>query len=110
MLRMYEDDLVLIHIPLSDNDLGSPADDEFVGSIEESICRVLERDDVGMWDGHEFGQGWAKIFVYGPNADAVCDSVLPILLVRDLPHDAFLLKRNKGRSDQVIRLHAVDVA
>ena len=80
---------VLVRIRLSDDELGTPADDSLVESVDTAIQAALQRPPrVGYWDGHEFGDGWAAIFCYGRDATAlrerVLDAILPLNSVRKL--------------------------
>ena len=76
---------VLIRIQLSDSELGTTADDEFVDAIDNAIRAAVERAPrVGSWDGHEFGGGWAIVFCYGENATALSERVIEALLALDL--------------------------
>ena len=72
---------VIIAVRLEDDDLGTDADDRFVETIEQSIREKLEAaPDLGHWDGHEFGGGWATIFCYGKEGASLSDCVLGAIL------------------------------
>ena len=80
---------VIIAVRLEDDDLGTEADDRFVETIEQSIRDKLEvAPELGHWDGHEFGAGWATIFCYGKNgallSDCVLGAILPFHSTREL--------------------------
>jgi len=79
----------LIRVRLSDDELGTEADDEFVDYLEEAIRGALEHVQTpARWDGHEFGGGWAVIFCYGRDASAlgtcITDAILELELKRDV--------------------------
>jgi hypothetical protein len=63
------DQLLLICIKLSDSELGSELDDEYVESLEMPIIKLLENTDFARYDGHEYGGGYAKIFLYSDDID-----------------------------------------
>jgi len=80
---------VIIAVRLEDDDLGTEADDRFVETIEQSIREKLEvAPELGHWDGHEFGGGWATIFCYGKEgallSDCVLGAILPLHSTRQL--------------------------
>lgn len=76
---------VLVCIRLSDDDLGTAADDELVDAIDTAVRMAVERKpNVGYWDGHEFGDGWAVVFCYGKDAVALSERVVEALLPFDL--------------------------
>jgi len=79
----------MIRMRLSDDDLGTAADDELVELIEAAIIGALEPiKTTARWDGHEFGGGWAVIFCYGRDAVALgkclTDAILELELKRNI--------------------------
>jgi|ERR1044071_1027218 hypothetical protein len=71
-MRHTEKHAVLVRVRLSDNALGDSGDDQLVDSLDDLIRAAIERPPrVGVWDGHEFGSGWAVIFCYGRDAAAL---------------------------------------
>ena len=67
---------VIVSIRLEDDDLGTTADDEFVERLECAIRERLEADpEIGYWDGHGSGGGWADIFCYGKDGPLLSDTV-----------------------------------
>jgi hypothetical protein len=72
---------VIIAVRLEDDHLGTEADDRFVEAIEHSIRDRLEvAPELGRWDGHEFGGGWATIFCNGKEGALLSDCVLGAIL------------------------------
>ncbi|MET8755927.1 hypothetical protein ABZW32_38420 [Streptomyces sp. NPDC004667] len=47
------------------------------------LAELIERADVGEFDGNEFGGGEVTLYAYGPDADALFAVMAPVL--RDLP-------------------------
>ena len=75
------DAAVIIGIRLEDDDLGTDADDRFVETLERAIReRLTPSPEIGYWDGHEFGSGWATIFCYGRDGALLSDCVLGAIL------------------------------
>lgn len=65
----------MIRVRLSDDDLGTAADDEIVEHIETAILSALKlTESTARWDGHEFGGGWAVIFCYGRDVEALVNA------------------------------------
>jgi hypothetical protein len=101
----HEKHAVLIRVPLSDNDLGTAEDDALVDCLEIAIRTTLEREPrVGMWDGHEFGAGWAVIFCYGSDPSVLLDRVTEALLPLELPRAITVATQTKpsDRFDNMI--------
>jgi len=67
---------VLVRLRLSDNDLGTEADEKLVEYIECPIRAALdESPGLGVWDGHEFGGGRAVIFCYGHDGSILRETI-----------------------------------
>jgi hypothetical protein len=79
---MFERDAaVIIGVRLEDDELGTDADDQFVETLERAIKEGLTSSpEIGYWDGHEFGSGWATIFCYGKDGALLSDCVLGAIL------------------------------
>src|SRR5437016_68578 len=76
----------LIRIPLSDDELGTPEDDVLVERLEVALRTALNREpSAGTWDGHEFGGGWAVIFCYSNDAEALMNRTVEAILPFELP-------------------------
>ena len=87
-----------------DLELGTPEDDVLVDEVESTVCSVLS-NELGAWDGHEFGAGWATIFLYGRSADALFECVAPALLKREMRTGSVAVNQYRGRrTSEVIRL------
>ena len=104
----------LVRIPLSDDDLGTEADDALVDCVELAVRTALEREPrAGHWDGHEFGGGWAVICCYGHDPIALIDRVTEALLPFELPSATTLvLEADKPEGIEtlsVISIGSVDV-
>ena len=79
------DHACLIRVRLSDDDLGTDADDEIVELIETAVIGGLEPiKTTARWDGHEFGGGWAVIFCYGRDAVALVKCMTDAILRLEL--------------------------
>jgi len=97
---------VVVNIPLSDDHLGTTQDDALVEALDARIRTALEGAAVGEWDGHEFGRGWARVFCYGPSANALFDVLANILLGDALPGGSFAVKRYgpPGAAQEIVQL------
>ena len=86
----------LIRVRLSDDDLGTAADDEIVELIETAIIGAL-LETTARWDGHEFGGGWAVIFCYGRDAVALGKCITDAFLELELKRDIQLYNDSSGQ-------------
>jgi hypothetical protein len=85
---------VLVRIRLSDDELGTRADDELVDGIESAVAGALDHPPrAGIFDGHEFGGGWATIFCYGRDGSVLTGRVIEAILPFDLPEGSCVILR-----------------
>lgn len=61
--------LLLICIKLSDNDMGNDLDDEYVEGLEMDLIQMVDGLDFARYDGHEWGGGFSKIYIYTNEVD-----------------------------------------
>jgi hypothetical protein len=97
---------VVVHLKLSDGDMGTQEDD---GPIEDLTCRIeriVEATGAGEFDGDEWGGGYCKLFIYGPDADSIAKIVLPDLLGYPARPGSYLVKRYgaPGSNEALIEL------
>ena len=86
-----EEHAVLIHIPLAE-DFGD-SDMEALYSLEDELYEQLDGSDAGEFDGNEIGGGEWVLYLYGPDADVLVETILPTLESHDLPDGAYAIKR-----------------
>ena len=60
---------VIVHYNLSDDEFGLLEEREAVFQLENRLESLVERHQVGEFDGNEFGGGEAVLYCYGPDAD-----------------------------------------
>lgn len=84
---------VLIQINLDGDEFGTPEEQETVYQIEEALEDAAEASGAGEYDGHEFGEGQATIYMYGPDADRLAATALGVLRGFDLPKGSTMTKR-----------------
>lgn len=58
-----------LYLKLSDEGFGESDEREAVYALEDELDEMLSSNNAGACDGHEFGQGYAKVFLAGENAD-----------------------------------------
>jgi hypothetical protein len=74
-----EDHAVLAHFALSDDEFGSEAERATLGDLGDRLADVVARAGVGEFDGDEFGNGEAVLYLYGPDHQRLWDAVEPEL-------------------------------
>ncbi|MGZ9274868.1 MAG: hypothetical protein ACXW34_09015 [Nitrospira sp.] len=68
---------VIIRLKLSDDNCGEWSEREATYAVEDRLSEVLKQSDIGELDGHEFGGGFATLFLYGPSARPIAEAILP---------------------------------
>jgi hypothetical protein len=70
---------VKVHVPLSRPGLGTAAERASIQSVTDRLQDAIVLQEVGEFDGDEFGGGECQLFMYGPDANALFEAILPIL-------------------------------
>jgi hypothetical protein len=91
--RTQRQHAVVIHLKLSDEEFGSFDERENAFTLEDRLEDAVTDSAIGEYDGHEFGDGWCRFYIYGDDANVMADAVLP--LVRNLSPrtGSFVVKR-----------------
>ena len=90
-----QDHAVLVHFPLSDDEFGTEAERATIGDLGDRLGDVVARAGVGEFDGDEFGNGEAVLYLYGPDSERLWQTVEPELRACSL-RAAFVLVRPGG--------------
>jgi hypothetical protein len=70
---------VIVRLKLSDDEFGLPEERAAVYAIEDQLVESVAAPGVGEVDGHEFGNGFATIYLYGPSADRLHDCAKEVI-------------------------------
>lgn len=84
---------LLVFVKLSDDGFGEYGEREAIFDLEEKIEAAVKESNVGEYDGHEFGNGWGKLYVYGADARRLADIVLPIIRDSAPPAASYVVQR-----------------
>lgn len=90
------EEAVLIYIKLSGSEFGTWEEREQCFGLEDKLIEEIQSKNSGDYDGHEFGQGYCVLYIYGSNADSLYDSILDILEQFKLPPQSYVIKRYGG--------------
>lgn len=99
-MQVAETQAVLVTFPFEGSDLSS------IFALEDRLIEVIEHAAVGEFDGNEVGGGTCTLYMYGPNADQLFESIFPVLAQQDFPSGSYAIKRlgNPGAPEQRIEL------
>ncbi len=85
---------VIVEIPLSDASHGSEDEREGIHRIADRLAAAVDRDEVGEYDGDEFGAGVCRLFFHGPDCDALASTVQRVLQEEAMASLATVVKRS----------------
>jgi hypothetical protein len=90
---------VIVHLRLDDDGFGSAEKRESINELQDVLADAIDEAEAGEFDGDEFGEGECVLFMYGPDADVLFDTIKPIL--KKSPHSkgGFAIKRYGEASD-----------
>ncbi len=105
-LESLHDQSVIVHLRLTDSDIGSFEDEEPIEELTSRIEALMQSSGTGELDGDEWGGGYCKLFLHGPNADSIVDAVLPDLLGFPARPGSYMVKRYgaPGAAEELIEL------
>jgi len=87
------DQAVIAHLRLSDTNFGTEDEHAAIFVLEERLEAAIIKANAGEFDGNEFGGGECTLFMYGPDADALYDAILPILQMNPQARGGYAIKR-----------------
>ena len=90
-----EDHAVIVHFGMSDDEFGSEAERATLGDLGDRLADVVARAGVGEFDGDEFGNGEAVLYLYGPDHEQLWRIVEPEVLASTV-RPSFALLRPGG--------------
>ncbi len=93
--KMKSEQCVKVIFPFAEGDL-TP-----LFSLEDELERAIFKHKVGEYDGNEVGEGEATLYLYGPDAEALFQAVLPILSTSKIVKGGYALKRYGPPADGI---------
>ena len=67
-----------------------------LSTLEDLLIEQIEPSGIGELDGHETGPGGTAIYLYGPNAEELFASILPVLEAYPLCRNGRVVIRRFG--------------
>jgi len=84
---------VIAYLKLSDNDLGQPDERDSVHALGEQLERLIKEQQAGEYDGDEFGGGYAKLYMYGPDANKLFAAVIDAIKKHSFRRGSYVIRR-----------------
>jgi hypothetical protein len=89
---MYQNS-VDVYLKLSDDEFGTKEEFNRIEELCDELKAAIDAEKAGEFDGNEFGQGEATLYMYGPDADTLFSVVGPILKKSPLTMGGWAIKR-----------------
>lgn len=70
---------LLVFLRLSDDTFGTAEDRERIFELEDEMAAAVKDAAAGEYDGHEFGDGWGVLYLYGPDATHLAKIAVPLV-------------------------------
>lgn len=87
---------VLVFIKLVAGPFGGPDQRAAIQTLEERLENAVDENDIGEFDGNDIGEGFWRLYTYGPSADRLLEVMLPILRAEHTPLGSYVVKRYGG--------------
>ncbi len=97
---------LLVYLKLSDDEFGEFEEREAIFALEDRLIEAIATASGCEYDGHEFGDGYGTLYLYGSNVDQLFQTVLPILREYSSLPGSYIKKRfgAPGSSEERIDL------
>lgn len=91
-----DEQAVLVFLKLSDGSFGEFEEREAIFDLEDKLQSAISQGGIGEYDGHEFGDGWGKLYLYGPDARIVRQSIEKMLREFGPRQGSYVIERYGG--------------
>lgn len=93
-MEMRQQQALIIHLKLSDEEFGTEDERTELYNIEEQLRKAIDDKSAGYEvDGHEFGGGFCKLYLYGPDANVLESKAVPQLMKEQIRAGSYMQKR-----------------
>jgi hypothetical protein len=93
MTDSRHDQAVIVRVKMSDGTFGTVDEREVAQTLGEGLRKAVLESGGGEFDGHEFGEGWCRFYMYADDADLLAEVVLPVVRASLTFPRAFVVKR-----------------
>lgn len=78
---------------------GTDKERDRISALTDKLADAIEKHEAGEFDGDEYGGGYCRLFMYGPDADKLFDAIKKPLLASPLSKGGHAIKRYGEASD-----------
>ena len=98
--NMVAEHSVILCMKLSDGEFGTAEEGEGVFELEGRLAGALEDSGTGEFDGDEFEQGQCRLFMYGPDADRLFETVEDVVRSSEIAKGGYVIKKYGQTTDK----------
>lgn len=95
---------LLVFLRLSDDTFGTAEDREGIFELEDQLSAAVKDAAAGEYDGHEFGDGWGVLYLYGPDAKQLAETAIPLVRRFGPREGSYVVQRYGGTGAREERL------
>ena len=95
-----EEHCVKVYLKLS-NENGTSEEMDAIHELSDALEEAIEENEAGEFDGDEFGGGECTLYMYGPDADKLFETIRKPLKASPLAKSGYVLKRYGPPADGV---------
>jgi hypothetical protein len=93
VLEQQSEQAVIAYLKLSDDKFGDAKERESILALGDKLEQIIQQRRVGEYDGHEFGEGYARLYMYGPDANKLFDAIIKTLKEHPSRRGSHIVKR-----------------
>jgi hypothetical protein len=75
-----EEQAMILRLKLASGPMGNEQERNRIEKLEDDLDVAIKKSLSGGFDGDECGEGFPTIYIYGPSANRLCNSVQPTLM------------------------------
>lgn len=88
-----DEQAVLVYLKLPSGEVASDEEFQTFSQFEDVLAEKISAAGAGEFDGNEIGGGYWTLFMYGPSADRLFDTISADLLARSSVPGSYAVKR-----------------
>jgi len=100
---------IKIIIPVT-GEFGTEQEQIKISALGKALDMVLESGHEGEFDGDEYGDGMATLYLYGPDAERLYAKISPFLARAELPAQSYALLRFGPPDDPNVKTRKIPLS
>ena len=84
---------VIVYLKLSNSEHGTEQEREMIFKLETELEKKIVAASAGEVDGNEFGEGFVTLYMYGPDANKLFESIRETIAAHKPRDGSYVIKR-----------------